>query len=117
MPGYQSGVAHKIGPGESYAVLNAEDLAHNTATMAVQTKTGYGAGIPMSIINQSGQVVLLEAAAVNTEAGFVAWENIGQQPLQPGTNTLGFSMVTGGLFYRIFASTGDIAAGTIWISV
>ena len=105
-----------LSSGEKLAVLNAENLASGSATMAVAT-TPQPMPITLGILNNAGQSVTLQASADNKADGstyFPVYNEAGNE-VTVAASTVGVAVVPGGLFYRLLAG-GAITVGTIWLA-
>ena len=105
-----------LSSGDQLAVLNAENLANNALTMAVNFAP-QPVSIDLAIVNHSGQTVSLVASADNKSDGstyFPVYNEAGNA-VTAADGSVVMVRVSPGLYYAIKAG-GAITAGTIYLA-
>src|ERR1700685_2596752 len=90
-----------LAPGERLAVLSNENLANAAAAQAVDFASSYGGPVPLSIVNNAGQALILQASADNG----VTWQDVLDNDQQAVTVASGVTLVvevSPSLLYRLY---------------
>ena len=103
-----------LSSGEKLAVLNSENLANNTLSMAVQLHSQPSSPIVLAIYNKSGQTITLQASPDLVAADFAPVSS-GGTAISVADSTVGEFSVSSGLYYAVKAGA-DITAGTVWLA-
>lgn len=105
-----------LSSGEAIALLNAEDLANNGLTMAVEfTPQPSGGAIPVAVVNQIAQAMTLQHSLDGGNTWEPAYSEYNQAIVIPASSSQRANLAPCG-FYRIANKSGsNVNAGTIYI--